>query len=96
MKRLRKERGLSQERLAYAMWQLDDTAPTPGAIGHIERGETRPKSQTMILIARALEVPPETFAEYRLEMARRQLDERHVGFERAVANLEKVAHAGLA
>jgi transcriptional regulator with XRE-family HTH domain len=40
-------------------------------------------------IAGALQIEPERFIEYRLAVARRQLDEREVGLEEAVRALER-------
>jgi transcriptional regulator with XRE-family HTH domain len=71
------------------MWERDkEAAPTAGAIGQIERGLIRPTVATMELLAATLEVEPSHFVEYRLALARRQLDERQVGLKAAVEMLE--------
>ena len=89
LKRLRKERKLSLEALAYATRDADPERQgvSFGGVGHLERGAHQPQLRTMELIAAALGVEPELFAEYRLAMARQALDERQVGLDRALANL---------
>lgn len=61
---------------------------SPGALSFLFNGEQPPTIRAMEALAKALKVPPETFAEYRLAKAREQLDERVVGFKTALANLE--------
>lgn len=56
-------------------------------INNCARGTFVPGLEGIEVIARALQVPPETFAEYRLLRARRELDFRAVGLERALKNL---------
>lgn len=89
LRRLRVARGLSQEEVAFRMHDADGKA-TGGAVGQFERGVTRPLPRTVEAIAAALDVPAEGFAEYRLALARRLLDEREVGLEAALANYETV------
>lgn len=61
---------------------------SPGAVSLIARGELRPSLNAMEGLARGLGVAPETFAEYRLGMARRKLDPDAVGLKKALATLE--------
>jgi hypothetical protein len=44
--------------------------------------------ELLVTLAAAVDVPPEEFIEYRLALARQQLDESGVGLERALANLD--------
>jgi transcriptional regulator with XRE-family HTH domain len=87
IRRLRIERGWSQEALAFEVRSRTKSSPTAGAIGQIERGVTRPRQQTIEGIARALDLSPEDLAEYRLAAVRRLFDERAVGLDQAIANL---------
>lgn len=57
------------------------------SINQMIRGELTPSLNALKAIAKALGVPPETFAEYRLAMARRSLDPGEVGLETALENL---------
>jgi len=56
-------------------------------LNHMARGLTRPTAPAMRLIAEALGIEPEYFAEYRLAAARWQLDERRVGLDAALQAL---------
>jgi transcriptional regulator with XRE-family HTH domain len=87
LRRLRKAVGLSVERLAHATYR-NGHGLTFSAIAQFERGETRPKLETIELLAEALGVSPMEFPEYRLAIARRLFDEREVGLDQAVGNLE--------
>ncbi|HEX7254954.1 MAG TPA: hypothetical protein VF236_03425 [Gaiellaceae bacterium] len=51
-------------------------------------GERHPAPKLIEAVTDALDLPPETFAEYRLWEARRQLDPQEVGFEQAVRSLD--------
>jgi transcriptional regulator with XRE-family HTH domain len=59
-------------------------------IAALLRGEVRASRKAMQSIAAALSVSPETFAEYRLLEARRQLDPEVAGLESALATLEQI------
>jgi transcriptional regulator with XRE-family HTH domain len=93
LRRLRLERGLSQERLAFAMHDAGQPGATSGAIGQFERGVTRPRPATIEAIAAALRVDPSEFAEYRLYRLRSLFDEREVGLDQALANAAELAQA---
>lgn len=56
-------------------------------VGRLERGEKSPGAETIRALARGLDVPPETFPEYRLAQVRRLFDERDLGLDQAVTNL---------
>lgn len=88
---LRSESGMSQDDLAYGARQFGAPATLTGSwISQLRKG-TRPLTLEILAgIAGALEVPPETFAEYRLAQARRMLDEREEGLDQAIANLSRV------
>ena len=88
IRRLRLNRGWSQETLAFEVRAKSSVSPTAGAIGQIERGVTRPRPETIKGIARALGVDPRDLVEYRLAVVRRLFDERAVGLDQAIANLE--------
>jgi transcriptional regulator with XRE-family HTH domain len=87
VRRLRKERGLSLEDAVFEIRGAGFRL-SAGYLGMIERGEKQPSIEAIEAIARALGVAAGTFAEYRLALARRQLDEREVGLDQALANLE--------
>lgn len=86
LKALRKDRDLTLERLAFRVYDVGGKI-TAGAISQFERGASNPTIATIELLAKALEVEPETFVAYRLAIARRLLDERQIPLEEAVANL---------
>jgi transcriptional regulator with XRE-family HTH domain len=56
---------------------------THGHLANLVAGRTRPSRRALELIAHALELEPDHFAEYRLAALRDQLDERRVGFDAA-------------
>jgi len=85
---LRRERGWSRERLAHSAYAVDREGTSAAQIAAIERGVRRPSARTMAALAEAMEVSPTVFAEYRLALARHVLDERKVGLEQAMMNLE--------
>lgn len=53
-------------------------------------GDSEVSPEHMEAIARALNVAPETFLEYRLWRVRREYDPKEVGFSRASANLKRL------
>lgn len=87
---LRAQRGWSREALSHRAFQADEEGTSVAQITAIERGARYPSAKTIAALAAALEIPPETFAEYRLAKAREQLDERVVGLEQAVENLSRL------
>lgn len=86
---LRKERGWSRERLSHQAFGIDSEGTSVAQISAIERGERRASARTMLAIAEALEIPPDSFPEYRLAVARIALDERQVGLEEAIGRLDE-------
>ena len=81
------ERGLTYRGLADAIGELDQRGMTHAHINMLANGHDRPSIRAMELIARACDVDPTYFAEYRLAIAMRELDPEEVGLERALANL---------
>jgi transcriptional regulator with XRE-family HTH domain len=65
---------------------------THGHLATLIAGRARPSRRALESIARALELEPDYFAEYRLAELRDQLDERRAGFDAAYRRLPH-AHA---
>lgn len=81
------ERGWSLRELARRCEKETDWG-TPGTVSLIARGGYPPTRDALENIAKVLRIKPTYFAEYRLMEARRQLDPKQVGLERALKNLE--------
>jgi transcriptional regulator with XRE-family HTH domain len=96
VRRLRQARGLSQTRLYrltedVSMDMIRALESDPGRESSAQRHRSRyPSATTLARVAKALDVAPEEFPEYRLAVARDRLDDRVVGLERAVASLEAI------
>jgi transcriptional regulator with XRE-family HTH domain len=73
--------------LAQATREQDARGLTHAHINMLVNGREKPSLRAMELIARACEVEPEHFAEYRLAAAMRELDPEVVGLEHALENL---------
>jgi transcriptional regulator with XRE-family HTH domain len=80
-------RGLSYRALADAISKFDPQGITHAHLNMLANGHDKPSMRAMELIARACEVSPEFFAEYRLAVAMRALDPGVVGLEQALENL---------
>ncbi len=78
-------RRVTYRALAARTRELDPAGAgvSTGHLANLVSGRNRPTMTALELIAAALDVPPEYFAEYRLAALRRQLDERAVGFKAA-------------
>jgi transcriptional regulator with XRE-family HTH domain len=87
LRALMEERGLTYRGLADAIGEVDDRGMTHAHINMLANGHDRPSIRAMELIAKACEIDPTYFAEYRLAIAMRELDPEEVGLERALANL---------
>lgn len=87
LRALMDQRGLSFRGLAKATRGLDGRGITHAHINTLAMGHGRPSMRAMELIARACEVQPDYFAEYRLGAAMRELDPAEVGLERALEEL---------
>jgi transcriptional regulator with XRE-family HTH domain len=85
-KAIQAELGLSQREIARRCEK--NGWGTHAAISQMVRGTLKPSMNALAEIAKALEVRPETFAEYRLGAAREMLDpDRAGGLDQALANL---------
>ncbi len=87
LRALMAERGFSYRSLAEATRKLDGRGMTHAHINMLANGHDKPSMRAMELIARACEVDPAYFAEYRLAAAMRALDPAEVGLEQALENL---------
>jgi transcriptional regulator with XRE-family HTH domain len=84
---LMRERGMTFRGLAEATRALNGKGMTHAHLNMLATGREKPSRRAMELIARACEVTPQYFAEYRLAEAMRELDPAEVGLEQALANL---------
>lgn len=87
LRALMADRGLSYRGLADATRELDGRGMTHAHINMLANGHDKPSTRAMELIARACNIQPEYFAEYRLAEAMRALDPAEVGLEQALENL---------
>jgi hypothetical protein len=78
---------MSFRSLAEVTRELDGKGMTYAHLNMLANGHDKPSMRAFKLIARACEVEPEYFAEYRLAQAMRELDPAEVGFEQALRNL---------
>lgn len=86
---LRKAKGWSRERLSHGAFRIDEEGTSAAQITAIERGTRKASARTIAALAKALDVAPTEFLEYRLALARHVLDEDKVGLAQAIKNLEK-------
>ncbi len=86
---LRKEKGWSRERLSHTAFSIDQEGTSAAQITAIERGTRKASARTIAALAKALDVAPTEFLEYRLALARHVLDEDKVGLSQAIKNLER-------
>ncbi|MEA2198919.1 MAG: Cro/C1-type DNA-binding domain [Solirubrobacteraceae bacterium] len=89
LRALMRARGVSYRALAQATRELDDKGITHAHINMLANGHDKPSLRSMELIARACDVDPVYFAEYRLAVAMRELDPAAVGLEQALENLNR-------
>jgi transcriptional regulator with XRE-family HTH domain len=87
LRELMNDRGLTYRELAQRTRRLDGKGMTHAHINMLANGHDRPSTRAMELIAEACGVEPGYFAEYRLNLAMRELDPDEVGFEQALENL---------
>jgi transcriptional regulator with XRE-family HTH domain len=87
LRALMSAQGLTYRGLAEATRQLDGKGITHAHINMLANGHDKPSMRAMELIARACDVEPNHFAEYRLAAAMRDLDPTEVGLEQALENL---------
>jgi len=96
LRELMEERDLTYRSLARRTQELDGKGMTHAHINMLANGHEKPSMRAMELIARALEVEPDHFAQYRLAVAMRELDPAEVGLEQALENLNARLVAGRA
>jgi transcriptional regulator with XRE-family HTH domain len=87
LRALMERSGLSYRSLAEATREIDCKGMTHAHINMLANGHDKPSMRAMELIARACDVEPDYFAEYRLAAAMRALDPAAVGLEQALENL---------
>jgi transcriptional regulator with XRE-family HTH domain len=80
-------RGLTYRELAEETRLVDGKGMTHAYINMLVKGRDKPSLRAMELVAQACGVKPDYFAEYRLNVAMRELDPAEVGLERALENL---------
>lgn len=80
-------RGITYRELAEETRLIDGKGMTHAYINMLVKGRDKPSVRAMELIAQACGVKPDYFAEYRLNVAMRELDPAQVGLERALENL---------
>ena len=85
---LRRAKGWSRDRLSNEAFKIDPVGTSSQQIASIELGRRNPSARTMLALARALDVEPTVFPEYRLALARHILDEERVGLDQALEFLE--------
>lgn len=87
VRRLREERGLTQDAFVREVAGLEIDGAGSSKVLQSLQGVTRPNLPVMEGVARVLDVPVHTFAEYRLLLARLALDEEVSGLEQAMERL---------
>lgn len=93
VKQLAAERGLSVAKVGYQAYDPSIKGTNPDTFKSVMAGRRIVTPTLIEAVAQVLDVPPEEFAEYRLALARRQLDEREVGLADALENLQRVEAA---
>jgi transcriptional regulator with XRE-family HTH domain len=94
VKALAEKRGLSISKLGWMAHDPKVEGTSQDTLNKVLQGK-RPLNDALArAVANALEIEPESFAEYRLSVLRSALDEREVGFENAAALLAAI-EAGL-
>jgi transcriptional regulator with XRE-family HTH domain len=90
LSKLKAERGLSYRQLAAMSREADPAGRgiSYAYVARLARDDYPPNLNTIAAVARALDLPPGYFVEYRLAEARRLFDERQRGFGAALAELE--------
>ncbi len=84
---LLQEQEVSQRELARRTRQAHKKGLAVSTINYYISGDLRPSPDSMKRVATALHVQAEHFAEYRLAVARRNLDPEVVGLRAALRNL---------
>jgi hypothetical protein len=89
---LKTQRGVSWRSLQHATRDFDPTGAglSAGHLCRLGQGLDHPSTWAIKLIAGALDVEPQYFAEYRLAEARAALDERGRGLDAALAQWKRI------
>lgn len=93
LRRLVKEKGTSLERVFNEAYNPNERGTSTAMYRKIMRGERNVSPLAIEAVATALGVAPEEFPEYRLALARQQLDESEVGLDQALGNLQRIEAA---
>jgi transcriptional regulator with XRE-family HTH domain len=93
IRRLREERGLSRSQLSRLTVGFDGQGIPEITIKSAENGSSQQTVRVLGAIAYGLGVSPNDWPEYRLAIARQQLDEREVGLDQALRNLSRIEGA---
>jgi transcriptional regulator with XRE-family HTH domain len=95
LRALKADRGLTYRELAAATRRADRRGKgiSYAHISLLARGQADPTPGMLALVTAALDLPEGYFAEARLARARRGLDEREVGLNAALAELERIEQA---
>jgi transcriptional regulator with XRE-family HTH domain len=87
----RERRGLSRGQLSREIADVTGLYMPEITIKDFESDKPRARTiERLEALAATFDVPPQTFVEYRLAVARRELDEREVGFDQAVKTLKRI------
>lgn len=90
VKRLAAGRSLSVSKLGYLAYDPDVKGTNPDTFKSVMAGRRSVNTALIEAVSSVLQIPPEEFPEYRLAVARRQLDEREVGLEQALETLSEI------
>jgi hypothetical protein len=90
VKELARDRGLSVAQVGYAAYDRNVRGTNPDTFKSVMAGRRAVTPALIEVVASVLAVEPDEFHEYRLAHARRLLDEREVGLDQALANLEEL------
>jgi transcriptional regulator with XRE-family HTH domain len=94
LRAMRRAKGVSLENFAFEVRRYAKNAGgTFSHIGKLERGLLYPTPEMLEAIAKALEVEPEVFPEYRLAKLRELFDERIVTLDEAMENARELSEA---
>lgn len=94
LRRLVKEKGTSMERVFIEAYDPTPRSGTsPAQMKKVMNGTRTITPHAIEAVAKALGVPPEEFPEYRLALARNQMDPSEVGLDQALKNLDRVEAA---
>ena len=96
LKLLAREKGVSIGGVGYQAYSPTGRGTSPDTLRKVMAGKRKLNDALIEAIANVLEVPPQSFIEYRLSQLRRALDEdpkTGVGFENAARLLQEIERA---